>query len=125
MTTPTFFPQDIIIKKRDGGALTKDEIEFFARGVADGKSFADYQATALLMAIFWRGMTPQETAWLTAQQINSQREYTSPNNRHASDHSETPYDKKPSLESSEICSVSITALPRHFQPLLKNLHPLN
>ena len=59
-----FFPQDIIIKKRDGGALTKDEIEFFARGVTDGK-FADYQATALLMAIFWRGMTPQETAWLT------------------------------------------------------------
>jgi pyrimidine-nucleoside phosphorylase len=61
---PTFFPQDIIIKKRDGGALTRDEITFFARGVADG-SFADYQATALLMAIFWRGMTAQETAWLT------------------------------------------------------------
>lgn len=65
-----FFPQDIIIKKRDGGALTKDEIEFFARGVADGK-FADYQATALLMAIFWRGMTPQETAWLTDAMMRS------------------------------------------------------
>ena len=62
MTTPSFFPQDIIIKKRDGGALTKDEIGFFARGVVDGR-FADYQATALLMAIFWRGMTAQETAW--------------------------------------------------------------
>ncbi len=71
MSTPTFFPQDIIIKKRDGGALTKDEIEFFARGVADGKSFADYQATALLMAIFWRGMTPQETAWLTDAMMRS------------------------------------------------------
>src|SRR6478752_2055244 len=66
----TFFPQDIIIKKRDGGALTKDEIEFFARGVTDGK-FADYQATALLMAIFWRGMTPQETAWLTDAMMRS------------------------------------------------------
>jgi pyrimidine-nucleoside phosphorylase len=65
-----FFPQDIIIKKRDGGALSKDEIEFFARGVSDGK-FADYQATALLMAIFWRGMTPQETAWLTDAMMRS------------------------------------------------------
>src|SRR5882762_8052695 len=71
MSTPTFFPQNIIIKKRDGGALTKDEIEFFARGVADGKGFADYQATALLMAIFWRGMTPQETAWLTDAMMRS------------------------------------------------------
>ena len=68
--SPSFFPQDIIIKKRDGGALTKDEIEFFARGVTDGK-FADYQATALLMAIFSRGMTPQETAWLTDAMMRS------------------------------------------------------
>ena len=66
----TFFPQDIIIKKRDGGALSRDEIEFFARGVADGR-FADYQASALLMAIFWRGMTPQETAWLTEAMMHS------------------------------------------------------
>ena len=65
-----FFPQDIIIKKRDGGALSRDEIAFFARGVADG-TFADYQATALLMAIFWRGMTPQETAWLTDAMLHS------------------------------------------------------
>ena len=65
-----FFPQDIIIKKRDGGTLTKDEIEFFARGVTDGK-FADYQATALLMAIFWRGMSAQETAWLTDAMMRS------------------------------------------------------
>ncbi len=66
----SFFPQDIIIKKRDGGALSRDEIEFFARGVTDGR-FADYQATALLMAIFWRGMTPQETAWLTDAMMRS------------------------------------------------------
>jgi len=66
----TFFPQDIIIRKRDGHELTQDEITFFARGVADG-SFADYQATALLMAIFWRGMTAQETAWLTDAMLHS------------------------------------------------------
>ena len=70
MTAPAFFPQDIIIRKRDGGTLTKAEIEFFARGVVDG-TFADYQATALLMAIFWRGMTPQETAWLTDAMLRS------------------------------------------------------
>ena len=66
----SFFPQDIIIRKRDGGTLTRDEIEFFARGVTDGR-FADYQASALLMAIFWRGMTPQETAWLTNAMMRS------------------------------------------------------
>ncbi len=70
MPPSAFFPQDIIIRKRDGGALSKDEIEFFARGVTDGR-FADYQATALLMAIFWRGMTPQETAWLTDAMMRS------------------------------------------------------
>jgi pyrimidine-nucleoside phosphorylase len=67
---PTFFPQDIIIRKRDGGALSREEITFFARGVVDG-SFTDYQATALLMAIFWRGMTAQETAWLTDAMLHS------------------------------------------------------
>jgi pyrimidine-nucleoside phosphorylase len=65
-----FFPQDIIIKKRDGGALTREEIEFFASGVSDGR-FADYQATALLMAVFWRGMSAQETAWLTDAMMRS------------------------------------------------------
>lgn len=70
MSNAQFFPQDIIIKKRDGGALTQDEIEFFARGVVNGQ-FADYQATALLMAVFWRGMTPQETAWLTDAMMRS------------------------------------------------------
>jgi pyrimidine-nucleoside phosphorylase len=70
MSAASYFPQDIIIKKRDGGALTRDEIQFFARGVASGQ-FADYQATALLMAIFWRGMTPQEVAWLTDAMMRS------------------------------------------------------
>ncbi len=65
-----FFPQDIIIKKRDGGTLTREEIDFFAHGVSDGR-FADYQATALLMAIFWRGLNPQETAWLTDAMLHS------------------------------------------------------
>lgn len=64
------FPQDIIIRKRDGGTLTRDEIDFFVRGVVGG-TFADYQAAALLMAIFWRGMTLEETACLTDAMMRS------------------------------------------------------
>ena len=41
---------DIIIKKRNGEALTDEEIAFFIKGYTDG-SIPDYQASALLMAI--------------------------------------------------------------------------
>ena len=61
---------DIIIKKRDGGVLTRDEIAFFVAGVTDG-SWPEYQASALLMAIVVRGMTPEETAWLTDAMVTS------------------------------------------------------
>src|ERR671928_1204922 len=63
-------PQDIIRHKRDGGALTRAEVEFFARGVVTGE-FADYQAAALLMAIYWRGMTEAEQAALTQAMLRS------------------------------------------------------
>ena len=61
---------DIIIKKRDGGALTRDEISFFVSGVTEG-TWPEYQASSLLMAIVLRGMTPQETAWLTDAMVKS------------------------------------------------------
>ena len=61
---------DIIIKKRNGGALDREEIEFFVAG-ATGGTFSDYQASALLMAILLRGMTPDETAWLTDAMVRS------------------------------------------------------
>src|SRR2546421_3022740 len=61
---------DIIIKKRDGGALSRDEISFFVSGVTDG-TWPEYQASSLLMAIVLRGMTPQETAWLTDAMVKS------------------------------------------------------
>src|SRR5215467_5074167 len=61
---------DIIARKRDGGALTREEIGNFVTGVTDG-TWPDYQVSALLMAIVLRGMTPEETAWLTDAMVHS------------------------------------------------------
>ncbi|HJZ71332.1 MAG TPA: thymidine phosphorylase [Vicinamibacterales bacterium] len=61
---------DIILSKREGRSLTRDEIGFFVDGVTSG-SLPDYQASALLMAILLRGMTPDETAWLTDAMVHS------------------------------------------------------
>jgi pyrimidine-nucleoside phosphorylase len=64
------FPEHVIARKRDGAELSKVEIEAFVRGASDG-SWADYQLSALLMAIFLRGMTPAETAALTEAMMRS------------------------------------------------------
>lgn len=64
------FPQHVIARKRDGHVLTREEIGAFVRGATDG-SWADYQLSALLMAIFWRGMTAQETADYTEAMMHS------------------------------------------------------
>jgi pyrimidine-nucleoside phosphorylase len=61
---------DVIAKKRDGGTLSREEIEFFINGVSRG-TLPDYQASALLMAIVLRGMTIDETSWLTDSMVNS------------------------------------------------------
>lgn len=55
---------DIIRKKRDGGELDKQEIDFFIDGYVKGE-IPDYQASALLMAIFFNGMSFDETVALT------------------------------------------------------------
>ena len=64
------FPQDIIMKKRDGQSLSREQISFFIKGVVNG-SFADYQSSALLMAIYLNGMDAQETSWLTEEMMRS------------------------------------------------------
>ena len=61
---------DIIINKRDSRALSRDEIRFFVDGVTAG-TLPDYQASSLLMAILLRGMTADETAWLTDAMVHS------------------------------------------------------
>ena len=61
---------DIIAKKRDKKELTKEEIEYFVKGYTDG-GIADYQAAALIMAIFINGMTDLELYDLTFSMANS------------------------------------------------------
>lgn len=64
------FPQHVIARKRDGGELTRAEIGAFVTGATDG-SWADYQLSALLMAVFLKGMTPSETGMLTDAMMRS------------------------------------------------------
>ncbi|HHY78614.1 MAG TPA: pyrimidine-nucleoside phosphorylase [Clostridiales bacterium] len=61
---------DIILKKRNGYELTEEEINFFINGIMDG-SIQDYQASALLMAIYFNGLTDKETSQLTMAMVNS------------------------------------------------------
>ena len=61
---------DIIEKKRDKKELSKEEIEYFIKGYTNN-DIADYQAAALVMAIFLNGMTKQETTELTLAMAHS------------------------------------------------------
>ena len=61
---------DVILKKRGGGVLSREEIRYFVDGATAG-TVPDYQTAALLMAVVLRGMTAQETAWLTEAMVAS------------------------------------------------------
>jgi pyrimidine-nucleoside phosphorylase len=61
---------DLIQRKRDGGELTREEIDFFVRDYVRGR-IPDYQASALAMAVFFRGMTPAELSALTESMMRS------------------------------------------------------
>lgn len=61
---------DIIDKKKQGKELSKEEINYFISSLSDG-SMPDYQASAWLMAVWFRGMSDDETADLTEAMINS------------------------------------------------------
>ena len=66
----TMRAQDIIKKKRDGGQLTHDEIHFLIDGYTAGR-IPDYQLSAFTMAVFFRGMTREETVALTEAMLHS------------------------------------------------------
>ena len=61
---------DIIERKKEGKKLTEEEISFFVKGIVDG-SVPDYQASAFLMAVVFRGMDEEETSYLTKWMMNS------------------------------------------------------
>jgi len=67
-----YLPQEIIRKKRDGGALDDAEIAFFVRGLTDG-SIAEGQVAAFAMAVFFRGMAMGERVALTRAMAQSGR----------------------------------------------------
>src|SRR5579859_89899 len=61
---------DIIVKKRDGAALSRAEIEFFVQGLTSGE-IPDYQVAAWAMAVYYQGMTARETGDLTLAMAHS------------------------------------------------------
>ena len=63
---------DLIRKKRDGGELTADEIRYLIFGYT-GEEIPDYQMSAWLMAVLWRGMTRRELALLVETMLYSWR----------------------------------------------------
>lgn len=68
--TQSFTAYSIIQKKRDKGKLSKEEITWFINGLTEG-SIADYQMSALLMAIYLNGLSKEETAFLTDAMLYS------------------------------------------------------
>lgn len=64
------FPQHVIARKRDGQELTEAEIQAFVQGATDG-GWADYQLSAMLMAIFINGMSAAEVAAYTDAMMHS------------------------------------------------------
>ena len=70
MTEVNLRPQDVIRKKRDGEHLSREEIQFFIDGVTRNH-IADYQISALLMAIYLNGMNQAEQQALTEAMLNS------------------------------------------------------
>ena len=61
---------DLIMKKRNGGALSKEEIHFLIQGYVTG-TIPDYQMAAFLMAVYFQGMTEEETAAMTLEVAHS------------------------------------------------------
>ena len=72
MSSQAYFPQEIIRRKRDGGELGADEIEFMVRGISNGAA-TEGQIAAFAMAVFFRGMSMDERVVLARAMTNSGR----------------------------------------------------
>jgi pyrimidine-nucleoside phosphorylase len=106
------FPQHVIARKRDGGELSREEIGSFVRGAVDG-SWADYQLSALLMAIFLKGMTAGETAMLTEAMLGSgiTADLSAVRSRKADKHSTGGVGDKVSLHLAPMVAACGVAVP--------------
>lgn len=61
---------DLILKKRGGGELSRDEIHYMVKGYTEG-SIPDYQMSAMMMAVYFKGMNAEETLALTMEMEHS------------------------------------------------------
>lgn len=75
MAKTSFSAADIIARKQEGRTLTREEIEWWIRGSTRGE-IPDYQTSALLMAIYFRGMNVKETCYLTSAMMASGKTLT-------------------------------------------------
>lgn len=105
-------PQNIIAKKRDGRELSDEEIERFIRGVTDG-SWADFQITALLMAMYLRGLNTREQAAITAAMLHSGEilDFSEIENPKADKHSTGGVGDKTSLIIGPVAAACGLAVP--------------
>lgn len=109
---PNFIPASVIRKKRDGETLTDTEITQFIGGIVDG-TIPEYQASAFLMATFFNGMTPGETASLTHAMLHSGEvyEFTKTGKPVVDKHSTGGIGDKVSLILAPLCATLDLAVP--------------
>ena len=104
-------PTELIIKKRDGKKLSKEEIHFFLTEYLSG-NISEYQMSALLMAILLKGMDFDETYWLTQEYIESGKviKFENTNSRFIDKHSTGGVGDKVSIVLAPIaaeCGISV------------------
>ena len=71
---------ELITKKKEGDALSGDELKYFVNGYTRG-DIPDYQASAFLMAVYFQGMDAEETYLLTKAMIRERRDFGSIRNK--------------------------------------------